>query len=80
MHNMPRRVAALFRPVERPGRVGAFEGLRAVAMTLIFLGHFESQFRHFLPDGSWSAQFVGFIGSWFHRGVALFFLITGYFV
>jgi exopolysaccharide production protein ExoZ len=61
-------------------RVGSVEGLRGFAMTLIFFGHFETLFRHYLPPGSVSVSLVDFVATIAHRGVSFFLIITGYFI
>src|SRR5260370_9880918 len=67
-------------PRNTADRMAAIEGLRGFGMILVFWGHFEALFRHFLVRGSLSDRLVSFFGVWAHRGVSFFFFITGYFV
>lgn len=61
-------------------RISSIEGLRGLAMTLIFFGHFDVQFNHLLAPGTYSSSLAGVLALIGHRGVAFFLMITGYFV
>jgi exopolysaccharide production protein ExoZ len=61
-------------------RVGSVEGLRGIAMTLIFFGHFETLFRHYLLPASLSSSVVDVVATIAHRAVSFFLVITGYFI
>src|SRR5579871_3340160 len=63
-----------------PGRLPAIEGLRGLAMTLVFFGHFEGLFRRYLPVNGWSIQLVDFLRVIGHQGVCFFLVLSGYFV
>jgi peptidoglycan/LPS O-acetylase OafA/YrhL len=56
------------------------EGLRGLAMSLVFLGHFQVLFGHYLAPASASKAIFDFAAVWGHRGVAFFLVITGYFI
>src|ERR1017187_3688044 len=62
------------------GRLPAIEGLRGLAMTLVFFGHFEALFRSYLPDAGVSQRLVQFLGVIGHQGVCFFLVLSGYFV
>jgi hypothetical protein len=49
-------------------------------MTLVFFGHFETLFSHYLPPASASSRIVSYFAVWGHRGISFFLVITGYFV
>jgi exopolysaccharide production protein ExoZ len=69
-------------PVQKSSsqRQPAIEGLRGLAMTLVFFGHFETLFSHYLPPASASSRIVSYFAVWGHRGISFFLVITGYFV
>jgi len=71
--------AALFKPA-RPVRLPAIEGLRGLAMTLVFFGHFEALFRSYLPAGGVSLRAIQFLAVIGHQGVCFFLVLSGYFV
>ena len=64
----------------RPVRLPAIEGLRGLAMTLVFFGHFEALFRSYLPAGGASLRVIQFLGVIAHQGVCFFLVLSGYFV
>jgi exopolysaccharide production protein ExoZ len=76
---MPPENPAVSKPV-RPVRLPAIEGLRGLAMTLVFFGHFEALFRSYLPAGGVSQRAVEFLGVIGHQGVCFFLVLSGYFV
>jgi peptidoglycan/LPS O-acetylase OafA/YrhL len=49
-------------------------------MTLVFFGHFEAQFRHYLPTGEISLRVIDFLAVIGHQGVCFFLVLSGYFV
>ena len=71
--------SAVAKPV-RATRLPAIEGLRGLAMTLVFFGHFEALFRSYLPVGGVSARVVEFLAVIGHQGVCFFLVLSGYFV
>lgn len=71
--------ATLSKP-PRPPRHPAIEGLRGLAMTLVFFGHFEALFRRYLPAGGVSLRVIEFLGVIGHQGVCFFLALSGYFV
>jgi exopolysaccharide production protein ExoZ len=64
----------------RPKRLPAIEGLRGMAMTLVFFGHFEALFRSYLPASGVSLRVISFLSVIGHQGVCFFLVISGYFV
>src|SRR5580704_15813725 len=64
----------------RPVRLPAIEGLRGLAMTLVFFGHFEGLFKSYLPAGGVSLRIIEFLGVIGHQGVCFFLVLSGYFV
>lgn len=61
-------------------RIPAVEGLRGLAMTLVFFGHFEGVFRRYLSADSFSLRLIDFLGVIAHQGVCIFLVLSGYFV
>ena len=76
--HMPHELRVVSKPA--PARIPAIEGLRGVAMTLVFFGHFEALFRGYLPVGGASARLVEFLAVIGHQGVCFFLVLSGYFV
>jgi peptidoglycan/LPS O-acetylase OafA/YrhL len=75
---MERLRARLAETFELPskGRIPAMEGLRGIAVTLVFFHHYQALF------GDWSGQgvlarFLGAVGT---SGVDLFFVLSGYLI
>lgn len=63
-----------------PERNRAMEGLRGLAVTLVFFVHYYACFRETLPDaglGKWLASFLEWTGK---AGVDLFFVLSGYLI
>ncbi len=67
-------------PQVQARRIPAVEGLRGLAMTLVFFGHFEVIFRRYLSSGAFSLRLVDFLGVVAHQGVCIFLTLSGYFV
>src|SRR5579864_4526580 len=65
---------------DRGNRIISIEGLRGLAMTLVFFGHFEGLFRGYLPAGSISLPVIDMLGVVAHQGVCFFLILSGYFV
>jgi peptidoglycan/LPS O-acetylase OafA/YrhL len=61
-------------------RLAAVEGLRGLAMTLVFFGHFTTVFGHYAAPETLCWKILDYFSVWGHRGIAFFFVITGYFV
>lgn len=64
----------------QPSRITAFEGLRAVAIILVFFVHFNAIFGGTIRPGSLTRSLVQFAANGGHSGVELFFLISGYLI
>src|SRR5579872_1936957 len=64
----------------KPPRLPAIEGLRGLAMTLVFFGHFEALFRSYLPAGGLSLRLIQALAVVGHQGVCFFLVLSGYFV
>jgi exopolysaccharide production protein ExoZ len=71
---------ALRRTFELPGdhrRSGALQGLRGIAVALVFCVHYDTLMRGYLPAGSTAAAISAFFGHVGHAGVDLFFVLSG---
>lgn len=64
----------------QPSRIPAIEGVRGLAITLVFFVHFHAGFSHYVDAGSWSYAFSHFSWSIGPAGVDLFFALSGYLV
>lgn len=62
------------------GRLRPMEGLRAVAVTLVFFVHFESLFGNWLAPHSAGARAADFLRDVGHVGVDLFFVLSGFLI
>lgn len=80
-HSIMRRFMSVFQTEDtNPNRIQTMEGLRGLAVTLVFLVHFNTLFSAWLDPNSatWhSAKFITSIG---RIGVDLFLAITGYLI
>ena len=62
------------------GRLRQMEGLRGLAVLLVFFVHFDALFETFAQPATalwWSTRFMGVIGN---AGVDLFFVLSGYLI
>src|SRR5258708_12402003 len=68
--------------LELPGqqRLKAMEGLRGIAVTLVFLVHYDSLFGDWLAPHSVGARVAEFLRTGGHSGVDLFFVLSGYLI
>ncbi len=68
--------------LELPGqqRLKAMEGLRGIAVTLVFLVHYDSLFGDWLAPHSVGARVAEFLRTVGHSGVDLFFVLSGYLI
>ena len=65
-----------------PSRVGALDGIRSVAILLVFSFHFTGWYEHtgyFLDTGSLTFKLISLLRSG-HIGVDLFFVMSGYLI
>lgn len=80
-HSIMRRFTSIFQTQDtNPNRIQTMEGLRGLAVTLVFLVHYNTLFSAWLEPNSatWhSAKFITSIG---RIGVDLFLAITGYLI
>lgn len=63
-----------------PSRIAAFDGLRAVAIILVFFVHFNAIFGGGVRQGSLVRSLLQCAANGGHSGVELFFLISGYLI
>ena len=61
-------------------RISSMEGLRGVAVLLVFFVHFHALFGHYVARSSLSFLSSRFLAISGHGGVDLFFLISGYLI
>src|SRR5258708_20344750 len=68
--------------LELPGqqRLKAMEGLRGIAVTLVFLVHYDSLFGNWLAPHSVGTRVAEFLSTVGHSGVDLFFVLSGYLI
>ena len=74
------RAAQLFELGGEGGRIRSMEGLRGLAVTLVFFVHYESLFGSWVPQGTAGAQAVRFLSVIGHAGVDLFFVLSGFLI
>ena len=63
-----------------PGRMRPMEGLRGVAVILVFLQHYAVQTQLFVDLGPVSAELAAMARSFGNLGVELFFILSGYLI
>jgi exopolysaccharide production protein ExoZ len=61
-------------------RIVPMEGLRGLAVLLVFFVHFDALFAQNLPGGSWLRGVFHFLGVIGNTGVDLFFVMSGYLI
>jgi len=74
------RLARLFELEGSRGRILSMEGLRGLAVTLVFFFHYEALFGAWVRPGTASAGVAGFLGTVGRCGVDLFFVLSGYLI
>ncbi|MCU1384019.1 MAG: acyltransferase, partial [Acidobacteria bacterium] len=78
---MRSRLAGLFDlPASSGARMHALEGIRGLAIVLVFFVHYHSLFGRYVesaPASHFVSQFLGVIG---HCGVDLFFVLSGFLI
>ena len=67
------------RPTPFANRILPLEGLRGFAASLVFLVHFGALFGKYAQGAPWYAPF-GWMASFGHAGVDLFFILSGYLI
>ncbi len=72
--------ARLYELPDTPGRIRAMEGMRGVAIALVFLVHFDKQFLDYAPPDRFHAAVLALFRVIGHSGVDLFFLLSGYLI
>jgi len=72
-----RHLARLFE-LPSSGRLRALEGVRGLAVLLVFCVHYDSLFGHYLPPGSAARALSQALGTIGNVGVDLFFVLSGY--
>ena len=63
-----------------PGRNLAMEGVRGVAVLLVFCAHFSQLFGEYFRTGGLSWKLAHYPGAVGHTGVDLFFILSGYLI
>ena len=61
-------------------RLLAMEGMRGVAVLLVFCVHYHALFQRYLADGSAAKAVSRFVGTVGHSGVDLFFVLSGFLI
>ena len=74
------RLAPIYEMGSASSRVPAMEGIRGVAVTLVFFVHYYQLFGKALPEGHPTREAMRWFGSMGHAGVDLFFLLSGYLI
>jgi peptidoglycan/LPS O-acetylase OafA/YrhL len=66
--------------IEGPARLHALDGLRGIAIFLVFCTHFCEHFSPLMPRGTLPAAMASGLGILGHTGVELFFVLSGYLI
>src|SRR5262245_27609564 len=61
-------------------RLLAMEGMRGVAVLLVFCVHYHALFQRYLADGSTAMRVSRYVGTVGHAGVDLFFVLSGFLI
>jgi exopolysaccharide production protein ExoZ len=78
--NLARRLADFYAMPGGQGRTAALEGIRGLAIVLVFFVHYHSLFADYVKSDRVSygiSQFAGLVG---HCGVDLFFVLSGFLI
>ena len=62
------------------GRISAMEGIRGLAVLLVFCVHYHDLLSQYLPRGTLQFEISYFLGQIGHCGVDLFFILSGYLI
>jgi len=65
---------------ETKGRISAMEGMRGLAVLLVFCVHYHQLLGDYLPRDTWQYEVSYFFGQIGHSGVDLFFILSGYLI
>ena len=80
MRSFGARLGSLY-AITGPGkRMSSMEGLRGVAVLLVFFVHYSQLFGTALPNSSWTRSILFSAEQIGHSGVDLFFLLSGYLI
>jgi len=80
MGNLRQRLALVFETDAGARRIQSMEGLRGLAVSLVFLVHYESLFGGWLGTAGPNATVGQFLQTVGHTGVDLFFVLSGYLI
>lgn len=80
MSAAPRRLRAWLELDAGPGRMRAMEGLRGLAVILVFLQHYAVQAQLFIDLGAVADEFAATARGFGNLGVELFFILSGYLI
>jgi exopolysaccharide production protein ExoZ len=75
-----RMLAGIYELSDSPSRVLPMEGVRGLAVILVFFVHFHAMFQPYLIQPSTSFLISEFLSSIGHSGVDLFFVLSGYLI
>lgn len=71
---------AAIRPLYTSKRIQSLEGLRALAISLVFWVHYHALFMSKLPASSWIRHASDLCAAFGNAGVDLFFVLSGYLI
>ena len=72
--------ARIYESPASASRIVPMEGVRGLAVLLVFFVHFQAGFGVWCPPGSLSAEVFTFLGHVGHSGVDLFFVLSGFLI
>jgi exopolysaccharide production protein ExoZ len=65
---------------DHPGRILSMEGVRGLAVIMVFFTHYHTLFGHYVSPQSFSFAVSRFAGTIGNAGVDLFFVLSGYLI
>jgi exopolysaccharide production protein ExoZ len=74
------RLAAFYEIGQGAGRIAPMEGLRGIAVLLVFFVHADTLFSPLLDPGSIGRRVSWFLSINGHSGVDMFFVLSGYLI
>jgi exopolysaccharide production protein ExoZ len=80
MNALSGRLAGIYETSANPHRMLSMEGVRGLAIVLVFFVHYHSLFSFYLDPRSWTYRVSLFSAGAGHAGVDLFFVISGYLI